>query len=188
MNRLLSSAEYFNVPIAPDQLETLLTEFAATLREAVKVRVVLQLDGMASIAAVPLAKGDKPEPIRVGLAKEPVDASSIWLYHKTTQRRVYTDALASQPDCDDVILWNEREELTEASSSNIVLKLDGKLVTPPISSGLLSGTFRESLLQNGRISEQIIPRAALQQAEEIFLINSVRKWKTAVFYDNPLAK
>ena len=180
MNRLLSSAEYFNVPIAPDQLETLLVEFAATLLAPSKVRVQLKLNGMASIEAVPLAAGDKPQPVRVGLAKEPVDSSSIWLYHKTTQRQVYTDALASRPDCDDVLLWNERGELTEASSSNIVLELDGELVTPPNSSGLLSGTLRESLLQNGRISERTLTLDDLKRCDQIFLINSVRKWKTAV--------
>ncbi len=184
MNRLLSSAEYFNVPIAPDQLETLLADFAATLQEPAKVRVVLQLDGMASIEAVPLAAGDKPEPVRVGLAKQPVDSSSIWLYHKTTRRQVYTDALASRSDCDDVILWNEHGELTEASSSNIVLELDGERVTPPISSGLLSGTFRESLLQNGRVSEHTLTVDDLKRCDKIYLINSVRKWKTAVLIDD----
>ncbi|KAA3659768.1 MAG: aminodeoxychorismate synthase component I [Chloroflexi bacterium] len=183
MNRLLSSAEYFNVPIVPDQLEMLLTEFAATLSEPAKVRVQLKLNGVASIEAVPLAAGDKPEPVRVGLAKEPVDANSIWLYHKTTRRQVYTNALASRPDCDDVLLWNERGELTETSSSNIVLKLEEELVTPPISSGLLSGTLRESLLQNGRITERILTLDDLKRCEQIYLINSVRKWKTAVLVE-----
>ena len=183
LNRLLSSAEYFNVPIAPDRLESLLTEFETTLQEPVKVRVTLKTNGMAAVEAAPLAAGDKPEPVRVGLAKEAVDSSSIWLYHKTTQRQVYADALASRPDCDDVLLWNERGELTEASSSNVVLELDGKLVTPPVSSGLLSGTLRESLLQNGRISERILIPDDLKRCDRIYLINSVRKWKTAVLVE-----
>ena len=188
LNRMLSSAEYFNVPIAPDHLENLLVDFATTLKEPAKVRVILHQNGMASIEAVPLAVGNKPEPVKVGLAKEPVDSSSIWLYHKTTQRQVYADALASRPDCDDVILINERGEITEASSSNIVLNLNGELVTPPIASGLLSGTFRESLLQNGRISEHTLTINDLKQCEQIYLINSVRKWKTAVFCDDPSIK
>ncbi|MCA9921023.1 MAG: aminotransferase class IV, partial [Anaerolineales bacterium] len=76
--------------------------------------------------------------------------------------------------------WNERGELTEASSSNIVLTLDGKLLTPPVSSGLLPGTMRACLLANGRIHERILTLDDLQHCDDIYLINSVRKWKTAV--------
>lgn len=180
LNRLLSSAEYFNIAIAPDPLVALLTDFAASLDEPVKVRLQLQANGMAAIEAVPLAAGGKKEPVRVGLVRLPVQSDSIWLYHKTTQRRVYADALASRPDCDDVLLWNERGELTEASSSNIVLWLDGELVTPPVSSGLLPGTMRRYLLDNGRIHERTLTCDDLHRCQEIYSINSVREWRTAV--------
>jgi para-aminobenzoate synthetase/4-amino-4-deoxychorismate lyase len=45
-----------------------------------------------------------------------------------------------------VILWNERGELTEADTANLVLDLAGDWVTPPVMSGLLAGTFRGELL------------------------------------------
>ena len=102
-------------------------------------------------------------------------------------RKIYNDARASRPDCDDVILWNERQEITEASSSNIVLSLDGNFVTPPISSGLLGGTFRENLLQNGRVQEQVLTLDDVKRADEIFLINSVRRWRKAIFVDSDLS-
>ena len=53
-----------------------------------------------------------------------------------------------------MILWNERGELTEAASANLVLDLAGDWVTPPVMSGLLAGTFRGELLVKGRIREQ----------------------------------
>ena len=180
LKRLLSSAEYFNIAVVPDQLVVLLYQFAATLDAPVKVRLQLQQSGMAAIEAVPLQVGAQPEPVRVGPAKASVQSGSIWLYHKTSRRQVYANALASRPDCDDVLLWNERGELTEASSSNIVLTLDGKLLTPPVSSGLLPGTMRACLLANGRIHERILTLDDLQHCDDIYLINSVRKWKTAV--------
>ena len=46
--------------------------------------------------------------LRVGLAARPVDRSSCWLHHKTTRREVYEQAQASRPDCDEVLLWNQR--------------------------------------------------------------------------------
>jgi para-aminobenzoate synthetase/4-amino-4-deoxychorismate lyase len=57
-----------------------------------------------------------------------------------------------------------------------VVEIDGQLYTPPISSGLLPGTFREQLLEEGKIKERVITIAELQSAKEFFLINSVRKW------------
>ena len=60
--------------------------------------------------------------------------------------------------------------------ANVVLKLEGKLVTPPVTAGLLAGTFREQLIVDGEIEERTIYRYELRQATELFLINSVRKW------------
>jgi branched-subunit amino acid aminotransferase/4-amino-4-deoxychorismate lyase len=121
--------------------------------------------------------------VRVGLAPTPVDPNNPWLYHKTTQRQVYDAARAARPDCDEVLLWNTRGELTEATSANVMVTLDGALVTPPVAAGLLPGTLRRTLLENGRIQEAPIPLSALRRATEIWLINSVRGWRRAVLVD-----
>ena len=131
-------------------------------------------------AAAPLTQGALSQPVRVGLAKTPVDSGAIWLYHKTTRRELYEAARASRPDCDEVILWNERGELTEAITANVVLDVDGEWVTPPVTSGLLAGTFRNWLLAAGQIRERILTPADLRAARRIALINSVRKWQAAV--------
>ena len=108
-----------------------------------------------------------------------MQTDNVYLYHKTTNRQVYADALASRTDCNDVILWNERGEVTEASSSNIVVEMAGEFWTPPVSCGLLAGTFREELLANGKLQEKVITKDALSLADSIFLINSVRRWRKA---------
>ena len=118
-------------------------------------------------------------PILVALAAKPVDSSNVFLYHKTTNRRIYEEAKASRPGFDDVILYNERGEITEGSSSNIVVELDAKLFTPPVSCGLLGGTFRSSLIKAGNISERVINIETLKDCSHIYFINSVRKWRDA---------
>jgi para-aminobenzoate synthetase/4-amino-4-deoxychorismate lyase len=75
-----------------------------------------------------------------------------------------------------VIFWNERGEVTESRIANLVVPIDGQLYTPPISSGLLPGTFRAQLLAEGKIKERVITVEEFQNAKEFFLINSVRKW------------
>jgi len=180
LNRLLASAAYFNRAVDLAQAEKQLHDFATTLSAPAKVRLQLRPNGRIAIEAVPLAVGARPQPVRVGLAAEPVSSDTIWLYHKTTQRELYEVARASRPDCDEVILWNEHGQLTEAGSSNIVLDLDGELVTPPVSSGLLAGTMRACLLENGRIFERLLTADDLDRCDNVYLINSVRRWETAV--------
>ena len=94
-------------------------------------------------------------------------------------RAAYDAARASRPDCDEVILWNERGELTEATTSNIVLEVDGVHWTPPLSAGLLAGTLRARLLAEGAIAERTLTPDDLARAGRVWLINSVRGWRLA---------
>jgi para-aminobenzoate synthetase/4-amino-4-deoxychorismate lyase len=178
--RLADTAVYFNTPLDRAAIEARLRELASTFREATRVRLLVKLDGAYAVEAAPLAREALPQPVRVGLAKAPVDSSTIWLYHKTTRRELYDAARASRPDCDEVILWNERGELTEGSRTNVVLDLGGQWVTPPVTSGLLAGAFRGWLLAAGQIRERVLTPADLRAARRIALINSVRKWQAAV--------
>ena len=82
-----------------------------------------------------------------------------------------------KPGCVDVIFVNERHEVTEGANNNIVIRKDGMLLTPPITCGLLPGTLRAQLLETGEIMERVLNPADLEQADEIYLINSVRKWR-----------
>ncbi len=68
----------------------------------------------------------------------------------------------------------DRGELAEGSRTNIFLERDGKLVTPPLASGLLPGTFRAELLADGRAREAVLTLADLDAAETVYLGNSVR--------------
>ena len=177
MSRINASAGYFSFPFSMSKALAMLDAFAQTLeKKSCKVRMLLAKDGRIEINAEPV----KPAgPIRVALAAEPVDSANVFLYHKTTNHLVYEKAKASQPEFDDVILYNEHGEITEGSSSNIVVELKAKLFTPPVSCGLLGGTFRFSLIKTGVISERVINIDALKDCKCIYFINSVRKWREA---------
>ena len=179
--RLADTAVYFNVPLDRIAIEAGLADRASTLNAASKIRLRVNLDGAFTLEVEPLARGAPPQPVRVGLAKEPVDSNTIWLYHKTTRREIYDAARATRPDCDEVILWNERGELTEACTANVALEdRVGDWVTPPVISGLLAGTFRGRLMATGRIRERVLTRADLAEARGIYLLNAVRQWRKAI--------
>jgi para-aminobenzoate synthetase/4-amino-4-deoxychorismate lyase len=177
LDRMDASAEYFAYEFSRKKARGKLDAFKETLGDSpLKVRLLVNGAGGMEIQAEPV----KPAgPIRVALAKAPVDSSDVFLYHKTTSRRVYESAKESRPDFDDVMLFNERGEITEGSSSNIVVEIGGKLFTPPVSCGLLAGTFRGSLIKSGRISERVIKVGEIGECSRIFFINSVRKWREA---------
>ncbi|MDR3301757.1 MAG: aminodeoxychorismate synthase component I [Spirochaetaceae bacterium] len=100
-----------------------------------------------------------------------VNSSDIFLRHKTSYRPLFTIDYTSVYD---EVFFNERNELTEGSRTNIVLKIGGRLWTPPLSSGLLSGIYRQHMLESCACSEKILSRVDLENAEEVYCVNSVR--------------
>ena len=69
-----------------------------------------------------------------------------------TRRRGATSTRAAQaprPDVDDVILWNTRGEITEATIANVVVEIGGERWTPPRTCGLLPGIARGRLIDDG---------------------------------------
>ncbi|HEX5871311.1 MAG TPA: aminodeoxychorismate synthase component I [Longimicrobium sp.] len=178
LERLAASAEYFGYAFdADDAVRRLADLVPVFIGLPMRVRLMLDRDGRMEIEArtqVPSA-----EPARVAVAAEPVDSADPLLYHKTTWRAPYERRAASRPDADDVLLVNERGELTESAIANLVVRLDGALWTPPLECGLLPGVFRAHLLARGEIRERVLRPEDLERAEEVWLINSVRKWRAA---------
>jgi len=184
LDRLHSSAKYFDFPIDVSLIEKRLLELSTTLSAAEenkphKIRLVLSPTGQIDCQSASITETQNQQPIQIKLASVPIDPSNRFLYHKTTQRDVYDQAKIDTPDCDDILLWNKRGEITESCVANVVVDIKGELITPPISSGLLAGTFRAWLLDQQKISEEIITIDDILLANRIYLINSVRKWRQA---------
>lgn len=177
LRRLSGSAKYFGFDLDMDRVRAELTNFGLKQPAgSYKVRLLLDKNGEMELEAAILGA---QKTVKVGLATNPIDLKDVFLYHKTTRRQVYEEALASRPDCEDVILWNASGEITEASSANVIIKSEGRLLTPPVTSGLLAGTFRDRLLAERKIREGVIIIEDLWHSEAIYLINSVRRWREA---------
>jgi para-aminobenzoate synthetase/4-amino-4-deoxychorismate lyase len=184
LERLQDSAAYFSLSADMDVIRNKLDSFANTLpKTAHKVRLLVTKDGGITLQSETLAEslGDAAVcPQRCCLAPEPVDSSNPFLYHKTTNRQIYDQALASCPEHADCILWNERGEVTESCIANVVVDLDGELYTPPVHCGLLPGTYRAYLLEQGKVKERVIRIDDLVKSRHIYLISSVRKEREVV--------
>lgn len=173
--RLGRSAAYFGFPFPwPKILKALKGGAARHPHGLWKARLTLSREGNVEVTAEALPLEDRAW--RVKFAPHPVDDQDVFLFHKTTRRGVYDRARESAAGVEDVLLWNARGELTESTRGNLVVEKNGRRYTPPRSSGLLAGVFRERLLRGGKIEEKVLRPRDLRTADKIFLINAVRGW------------
>ncbi len=183
LSRLQASAEYFDIVCDTEQGNDYLQALTEKLPQAPqRVRLLLHNDGRLEGTSTSI--GPPPSALlKIRLASQPVDSQNVLLYHKTTQRQIYEASLAEKDDADEVVLWNERGEVTECCTANLVIEHNGRLVTPPVDSGLLPGTYRDYLLQRCILTEQVLTPKDLRDSSKIYLINAVRKWRRAVLCD-----
>ncbi|RPI91752.1 MAG: aminodeoxychorismate synthase component I [Chloroflexi bacterium] len=175
--RMRDSANYFDIPIAKEKLEEYLEQISSSFHMPQRVRVLLDQDGNLASESQPFEAEANSEMLRVSLAKQPVDSNDVFLFHKTTRRAVYESAREGLEDFDDVLLYNESRELTEFTIGNLVVELDGQLLTPPIACGALPGTFRAYLTESGQVVERTIHIDDLKNCTNVFRVNSIRKWQ-----------
>lgn len=180
LERLQTSAEYFSRRLDTDLIKHKLEATAAELSpQRHRIRLRITRTGEPLITATALQ--DPPQIYRIHIASHPVDIEhDQFLYHKTTRRRTYEQMLAEQPGYEDVLLFNNRNEVTESCIANVLFEIDGNLVTPPLTCGLLPGIQRRYLLEQGQIQEQIIKLSDIKNNSRIFLVNSVRGMWEAV--------
>lgn len=137
------------------------------------IRLILDKNGNFEMQNLPL---NEIKTKIVSISKTPVNSQEPLLYHKTTHRPWYDDAMKKIKNGEifDEIFFNEKNKLTEGARSNIILQIEGKWYTPPVKCGLLDGILRQQLLKEQKLIEKILYLEDLQTAEKIFCINSVR--------------
>lgn len=174
MNRLARSAEYFGFQVDFQQIQNKLASIAAHLPSVPhRIRLIISRRGgiqceTACLESTDLHFGD------VVLAKSPIDSSDVFLYHKTTHRIVYENAVRMCPGNDDVLLFNETGHVTESTVANVAIEMNGALCTPPVRCGLLPGTQRAYLLDHGKLQERIISVQEVLSSPNVYLLNSLR--------------
>ena len=173
LKRLLQSADYFGFSADVLKVRDELEQYARRLRDVPhRVRLVVSRRGSVDITS----KTQDPDEgfPEIALAADAIDPANPFLYHKTTNREVYEQAIARRPGFTDVLLYNDRGEVTESTIANLVVAIDGELLTPPVACGLLPGTLRAHLLDEKKIREEVIGVQRLRDVHACYLVNSVR--------------
>ena len=178
LQRLADSCRYFGFAFDATLVRRRLLDACAGTSGAQPQRVRLSLNqaGLCTIQCAPLLPSCGP--VTLLLAPVPSDADDLFLRHKSSVRERYDQAwrAAEAQGSFDSLFFNQRGELTEGGRSNVFVKVAGRWLTPPLSSGVLPGVMRGVLLDDAAwaAKEQIVTLDMLQAAQEIVVCNALR--------------
>ena len=118
-----------------------------------------------------------PKTVRVHLCEWTRNERGALTGLKTTSYAENVRALeaAHQREASEALLTNTQGRLCEGTGTNVFLLVDGRLVTPPLSSGCLAGITRELVLELTEVVEREIEPAEFAVASEAFLTSSTRE-------------
>lgn len=121
------------------------------------------------------------EPVRLGLRAHGRHAASPLAGVKSISwlPNVWAVAEAQREGFDEVVLLNERGEVAECTAANIFALKNGKIYTPPLSSGCLEGVTRGILFEIApeagiHVVEQALKPEDLYAADEVFISSTNR--------------
>ena len=98
-----------------------------------------------------------------------------WAQNLTWYERAHEEGL------DEVVLLNERGEVSECTSANVFVAQGGVVYTPPLTAGCLPGVTRAVLLEEIRpasglrVLEKTLFPADLEAADEVFITSTTRE-------------
>jgi para-aminobenzoate synthetase/4-amino-4-deoxychorismate lyase len=177
MQRLQTSAAYFGFRFQEEDIREELLRQSRTFAGARRVRLLLSADGGMSVTSTELPPPGPEVVFNLVIAQERTRSTDRFLFHKTTNRVFYDDTrqrYQAETGCQEVLFRNENGFLTEGSYTTLFVKKNGSLLTPALGHGVLPGTFRAGLLERGLASEADLTPQDLQEAEAVYVGNSVR--------------
>jgi para-aminobenzoate synthetase/4-amino-4-deoxychorismate lyase len=178
LERIASSAHIFGFSFDPAEARQRVATECAQISDDQDYRLRLSLNANGEIQLSKAPVMPVYQPTRVLLSTIVMQSDDLLLGHKTTLRHVYDEGWkkAEAVGAFDTLFFNERDELTEGGRSNVLVKLNGQWMTPPLSAGVLPGVMRAQLLEddNWNAIEHTITRADLKNAETVCVCNALR--------------
>ncbi len=203
-NRLVRDAKLLRVPM-PDSADWLLQRLLklvdanSAYNSTLRLAIVRNKGGMFEgpgltrpfeLIAFTADLRQWGESARLGIVEQGRHASSPFAGTKVTSwcQNLAWYEWAHERGYDEVVLLNERREISECTSANIFAAFGNQVITPPLSSGCLPGITRELLLHaitaNGvSFSEQTLYLPDLEKADEVFITSSTRELMPVVFIE-----
>jgi branched-chain amino acid aminotransferase len=137
----------------------------------------LPLDGIAPTVVIETLTASPPANpaiLRLSRHRRP-SASSFPVHIKSAQGLTSTLALleAREDGCDEALLLDAQDHLSEAASANLFWMKNGVIYTPSLSTGCVMGSTRAAIMRLSPLPVQEVEASVsnLQQAELVWLTN-----------------
>ncbi len=122
--------------------------------------------------------------IRIDSRSQPMKSKSAANYSNASLARV--EALKN--GYDEAIMLNYDGKITEGSAENIFILKNAKIVTPPLTSDVLEGITRDSVIKiikknGGKVIESDLKKKDLYSAEEVFMTGTAAEVKSVTRID-----
>ena len=122
--------------------------------------------------------------IRIDSAAQPMKAKAASNYSNAALARVE----ALKEGYDEAIMLNNQGKIAEGSAENIFILKDDKIITPPLTAGVLEGITRDSVIQiiefnGGEVIEADLDREDLYVADEVFMTGTAAEVKSVTEID-----
>jgi len=181
IERLRNSALYFDFKFDEEKILHKLYNLSIKLEKdgSYKVRLLLSKNGAIKLQyfKFDMAEFCSKKVVKVAISSKPVDKENIFLYHKTTNRKLYNEEYKKfcKEGFFEVLFLNQEGEICEASRCNIFVKNGNYYYTPAKASGLLEGVFRRYLIMQNKdkIKIRTLSINDLISAEKVFVTNAV---------------
>ncbi len=173
--RLAASSAALGIPFDEPAVRGAIRDAVGRAGPSSVHRVRLTLGAALDVQASPLTGA----PFRtVWLSPDPLlEAGGPLCIYKTTDRAHYERpfAQAQALGADEALLVNARGEVVEGSRTSVWVQREGRLLTPPLSSGGLPGVMRAHLLETlPGATEALLTPADLRGAEALYVSNALR--------------
>lgn len=175
LQRMQNSARALGIPFRTADADAALDAAVGSSSTVPRrVRLTLHDDGTLAVTTAPLP--ERRASLSFLVFSDPIGSTDPLNGYKTNWRDVCERALAwaRARACDEAVLVNERGELSEGTYTNVFIQRGGHLFTPPLASGCLPGCLRAELLARGECEEAVLTIDDLQQADRVYLGNSLR--------------
>ena len=122
--------------------------------------------------------------IRIDSRMQPMKAKAASNYANAALARVE----ALEEGYDEAIMLNSAGKVAEGSAENIFILKNGQILTPPLTSGILEGITRDSIIQiieenGGHVKETDLDREDLYIADEVFMVGTAAEVKSVTQID-----
>jgi len=122
--------------------------------------------------------------IRIDSRSQPMQSKAAANYSNAALARVE----ALKQGYDEAIMLNFEGKIAEGSAENIFIVKGAKIITPPLTSGVLEGITRDSVIQiikenSGLVVESDIVKKDLFAADEVFMTGTAAEVKSVTRID-----